>query len=60
MEIQNRAFAIADSVINKVYPDFNKKGKGFWGDERIKNYGILRHEIAKAILDERRNNNKNI
>jgi len=46
-------FEIADEVIEEVYPSFCGQGKGWWGYQRIPNYGILRQAIAKAIMDER-------
>lgn len=49
---EREAFAIADKVIKEAYQDFNNKGNGWWGDERIPNYGILRGAIAKAICEE--------
>jgi len=52
-KLNNDVFDIADSVIEKVYPNFYHKEKGFWGATRIPNFGILRSEIAKAILMER-------
>lgn len=39
----------ADRVIAEAYPDINGKGPGFWGDERIPNWGILRLAIARAL-----------
>lgn len=48
---EREAFAIADKVIKEAYQDFNNKGNGWWGDERIPNYGILRGAIAKAIRE---------
>lgn len=48
---EREAFAIADKVIKEAYQDFNNKGNGWWGNERIPNYGILRGAIAKAIRE---------
>jgi hypothetical protein len=47
-------FEIADEVIEKAYPDYALKGKGWWGCQRIPNYGILRGAIEQAIRDERK------
>jgi hypothetical protein len=39
-------FDIADKVISEAYP-----GKpGYWGAQRIPNYGILRGAIVKALI----------
>ena len=46
-------FEIADEVIEQAYPDVDKKGKGWWGAQRIPNWGILRGAIEKAIREER-------
>jgi hypothetical protein len=45
---------IADSVIEKTYPDIYEKGKGWWGKQRIPNFGILRVSIANAIAAEQK------
>ena len=50
----NNSFDIADSVVEKVYPDIYKKGKGWWGKQRIPNFGILRISIANAITAEKK------
>lgn len=47
-------FDIADSVIEQAYHNTNKKEKGWWGEQRIPNFGILRGSIANAIAAERR------
>jgi len=39
----------ADEIISKAYPGIYNKGKGWWGDKRIPNYGILRNAIVAAI-----------
>lgn len=51
------AFEIADSVIEQAYPNIYCKEKGWWGEQRIPNWGILRGAIASAILDERKRSN---
>lgn len=48
------SFEIADRIIGNVYPDFNHKGRGWWGDKRIPNHGILRGSISAAIVRERK------
>ncbi|CAB4187685.1 hypothetical protein UFOVP1155_54 [uncultured Caudovirales phage] len=50
-------FDIADSVIEHAYPNIYGKEKGWWGEQRIPNWGILRGAIASAILDERKHSN---
>lgn len=52
------AWDIADDIIEYIYPDFYHKGKGWWGAQRIPNYGILRGSIITAILIDREKNNK--
>jgi len=42
---------IADEVIEKAYPDFYSKGKGWWGAKRIQNWGTLRGAIVIALKD---------
>lgn len=43
-------FAHADEVIAKAYPG---EKKGYWGAQRIPNYGILRGAIVNAIIKSR-------
>jgi len=45
----NSAFDIADSVIREVYPPDDKHGDGFWGCQKISNYGTLRGAISRAV-----------
>ncbi|MEY3760475.1 MAG: hypothetical protein RIR39_1966 [Pseudomonadota bacterium] len=52
-QVGGSVFDLADSVIEEVYPNFYNKERGWWGDQRIPNHGILRGAIAKAILLER-------
>jgi hypothetical protein len=40
---------IADKVIAHAYP--SDKGSGWWGEQRIPNYGILRGAIEAAIKE---------
>ena len=47
--VEKNNFDIADEIIEKVYPDIYNKGKGWWGEQRIPNWGILRGAIAKAL-----------
>jgi len=42
-------FIIANEVINKAYPDFHNKGAGWWGMQKIPNFGILRGAIVAAL-----------
>lgn len=51
----NNLFDIADKVIEQAYPNFNNKERGWWGEQRIPNYGILRGSIATALATERKN-----
>ena len=51
--LERGAFDIADDVIEHAYPNIYKKEKGWWGEQRIPNFGILRGAIARAILNER-------
>ena len=44
-------FEKADKVIGKVYPDTAQKGPGWWGEQRIPNYGILRGAIERAVRE---------
>ena len=46
-------FDIADAIIERTYPDIYNKGKGWWGEKRIPNHGILRGAIANALKVER-------
>ena len=46
-------FDIADQVIEQAYPNFYNREKGWWGAQRIPNWGILRGAIAAAIYKER-------
>ena len=48
-------FEVADNIIAHTYPSAPGYGRGFWGMQRIPNYGILRGAIAKAIRNERMN-----
>jgi len=48
----DKFFDIADEVIEKVYPDTANKGKGWWGENRIPNWGILRGAIAEALASQ--------
>ena len=43
------AFDAADRAINNAYPDFDNKGPGFWGAQRIPNFGILRGSIVREL-----------
>lgn len=52
--MKQNLFDIADSVIERVYPDIYRKGKGWWGKQRIPNFGILRVSIANAIATEKK------
>ena len=45
-------FTIADDVIQEAYPDVANKGKGWWGESRVPNYGILKGAIAKALASQ--------
>lgn len=47
-------FNIADSVIERAYPNNDKKERGRWGEQHIPNFGILRMSIANAVAAERR------
>lgn len=40
---------VADEAIAEAYPDFHTKGPGWWGDQRIPNFGILRAAIASQL-----------
>lgn len=51
--LERDAFDIADAVIEHAYPNIYNKEKGWWGEQRIPNWGILRGSIARAILNER-------
>ena len=42
-------FDLADKAISDAYPDCDNRGKGWWGAQRIPNYGILRGAIEKII-----------
>ena len=55
--LERNAFDLADTAIEMAYPNFYNKEKGFWGDQRIPNFGILRGAIAKAILLDRERSN---
>ena len=46
-------FDIADRVIEEAYPNYYNREKGWWGAQRIPNFGILRGAIASAIQRER-------
>lgn len=56
-KLECNAFDLADAAIEEAYPNFYNKEKGFWGDKKIPNFGILRGAIAKAILKERKQSN---
>jgi len=45
-------FTIADDIIQEAYPDVANKGKGWWGESRVPNYGILKGAIAKALASQ--------
>lgn len=47
------AWDIADRIIGEAYPDFYEKGPGWWGAQRVANWGILRGAIVSAIMDLR-------
>lgn len=40
----------ADRAIHEAYPDMDGKGAGWWGAQRIPNFGILRGAIVREIL----------
>jgi hypothetical protein len=44
-----RLFDIADKIIGKAYPG---EKKGWWGEKRIPNFGILRGAIANALAEK--------
>ena len=44
-------FNIADKAIERAYPDCDSKGKGWWGAQRIPNYGILRGAIEQYVRE---------
>jgi hypothetical protein len=45
-------FEIADEAISLAYPS-SSKGKGYWGEQRIPNHGLLRGAIASLIEEDR-------
>ncbi len=53
-------FDVADSIIEEAYPNIYGKEKGWWGEQHIPNFGILRGAIAKAIVDESGAKNESI
>lgn len=55
--LERGAFDIADTVIEEAYPNIYGKEKGWWGAQRIPNFGILRGAIANAIINERKRSN---
>lgn len=55
--LERSAFDVADSVIEEAYPNIYGKEKGWWGEQRIPNYGILRGAIASAIINDRKRPN---
>ncbi len=42
-------FDLADKAIAEAYPDCDNRGNGYWGAQRIPNYGILKGAIARII-----------
>jgi len=44
-------FEIADEIIGDTYPNFYKRSRGWWGAKRVPNYGILRGNIARVVIE---------
>ena len=55
--LERDLFEIADEVIEDVYPNSNGLEKGYWGQKRIPNWGILRGAIATAVMKDRQRSN---
>ena len=51
--LEHDPFTIADQVIETAYPNIYGLEKGYWGHQRVQNWGILRHAIAEAIFKDR-------
>jgi hypothetical protein len=46
---------VADNAIENTYPNiWDKPERGWWGEQRIPNFGILRGSIASAIIKDRK------
>ena len=52
--VRKDCFDLADEAIASAYPDCNNLGKGWWGAQRIPNYGILKGAIERTIRENRR------
>lgn len=56
--ISEKLFELAEQAIEKTYPNFYNKPKGYWGDSLIPNYGILKMNIVKVLKSAISESNK--